>query len=224
MKLFVAWLNSEKLGGLVANKIAKAIMAHYYLTEIHAFGDGNGRTARAIEAMVLYKNRINTYCFWSLANFWSANRSDYLLRLADLRKTCDPYDFIMWGAKGYLGEVLRIKSLVLQKVKQLMFKDYLAWLHTTNKDREPERRVNKRMLLATLWLNDAGKMSLKNFRKSTAHKALYSKPSPMTRSRDLSKMKSLELIKLTSKDEEDFIEPNYDIFTKFEYTVGAPGE
>jgi len=224
MKLFVEWLNSEKVGIMSGNKIAKAIMAHYYLTEIHAFGDGNGRTARAIEAMVLYEHNINTYCFWSLANFWSAHRSDYILRLADLRRTCDPYDFVMWGAKGYLGEVLRIKSLVLQKVKQLMFKDYLAWLHTTNKDREPERRVNKRMLLATLWLNDAGKMSLKNFRKSTAHKALYSKPSPMTRSRDLSKMKSLELIKLTSKDEEDFIEPNYDIFTKFEYTVGAPGE
>jgi len=77
MENLVKWLNKESSGLLSGSIIVRAIMAHYYLTEIHPFGEGNGRTARALEALVLYVNGINDYCFWSLANFWSINRDQY---------------------------------------------------------------------------------------------------------------------------------------------------
>jgi len=38
----------------------------------------------------------------------------------------------MWGLKGYLGEVKRIKGLVPKKAKQLMLMDYAQRLLATN--------------------------------------------------------------------------------------------
>ena len=141
----ISWLNKEKNGHLGSNTIVRAIMAHYYLTEIHPFGDGNGRTARALEALVLFVNGINTYCFWSLANFWSVNRNEYLVYLDNVRATCDPWDFLMWGIKGYLKEIERIKGLVLKKAKQLMLMDYVRWLLATKKQQKREKNELKEM-------------------------------------------------------------------------------
>ncbi len=42
---------------------------------------------------------------------------------------------------------------------------------------------------------------------------------PASKSRDLSKMKSLELIRISEADGKEFIEPNYDILDKLEYVL-----
>ena len=128
MKNFAEWLNKKETGILSGNLIVKAIMAHYYMTEVHPFGDGNGRTARALESLVLYVNEMNSYCFWALANFWSANRDQYIIHLGNIRNTCNVWDFLMWGMKGYLHEIKRIKAAVLTKVKRLMLMDYTKYL------------------------------------------------------------------------------------------------
>jgi Fic family protein len=219
MGSFIAWLNQKTDGFLTGNIIAKAIMSHYYLTEIHPFGDGNGRTARAVEAMVLYANRINPYCFWSLANFWSAHRNEYLAHLGNIRETCDPLDFLIWGAKGYLGEVERIKGAVLKKLKYLMLRDYVSWLLNAKKQQKPEKKINQRIHRLVFLLTDSGKIPLDKFRASPEYESLYSHASSATRSRDLSKMKFLELIRISEADGKEFIEPNYEVLEKLQYRV-----
>jgi len=169
--------------------------------------------------MVLYVNKINNYCFWSLANFWSANRNEYISHLGNIRKTCDPYDFLLWGAKGYLKEVERIKSLVLKKVRQLMFRDYINYLINTNKERPTKQRINKRIFNVLDLLVQTGKIPLEKFRANPSFKALYSKLSEPTPNRDQLKMLALDLVKITTVDDKHFIEPNYEIFNSFEYRV-----
>ncbi len=220
VKHFTEWLNDKGSGPWSANIFAKALMAHYYISEIHPFGDGNGRVARAVEAMVLYVNKVNNYCFWSLANFWSANRNEYISHLANIRKTCDPCDFIMWGAQGYLQEVKRIKLLVLKKVKQLMFRDYVNWLVATNRQRPVKERINKRVLNVLILLTYCDKIRLEEFRSNNAYQAYYANSSIPTQIRDIEKMKSLNLIRLMiSSDGKNFIEPNYEIFNDLVYRV-----
>ena len=216
---FINWLNQKNEGVLTGNPIAKAIMSHYYLTEIHPFGDGNGRAARAVEAMVLYANRINPYCFWSLANFWSAHRNEYIAHLGNIRETCDPLDFLIWGAKGYLGEVERIKGAVLKKLKYLMLRDYVSWLLNAKKQQKPEKKINQRIHRLVFLLTDSGKIPLDKFRASPEYESLYSHASSATRSRDLSKMKFLELIRISEADGKDFIEPNYEVLEKLQYRI-----
>jgi len=221
MKGFVEWLNRAETGPWSGNAVAKAIMAHYYLTEIHPFGDGNGRMARAVEAMVLYANKINSYCFWSLANYWCVNRTEYITRLGDMRQTCNPCDFILWGSEGFLGEINRTKTLVLKKVKQLMFRDYVSWYYAGNKDRPVKKRIKQRNVNVLVLLARFGKIKLEKLRSDPAYKAYYSNlASPVqTANRDIDKMKSLVLIRITSSGDAEYIEPNYEIFNPLEYQV-----
>jgi len=219
MSKFADWLNKDGTGPLSSNPIVKSIMAHYYLAEIHPFGDGNGRTARALEALTLFANRINTYCFWSLANFWSANRNDYIVYLGNIRSTCDPWDYIMWGLKGYLKEVERIKGLVLNKAKQLMLMDYVRWLLANKKRQKREKKINRRIEGIIELLTHIGKMPLDKFLSNPQIKALYYKRSDPTRYRDFEKMKNIGLIRIFEKDNTKYIGPNYQLLEYLEYKV-----
>lgn len=219
MKNFIVWLNEEGSGPWSSNIFVKSVMSHFYLTEIHPFGDGNGRVARAVEAMVLYANNTNNYCFWSLANFWSIHRGEYIAHLGNIRNTCNPINFIIWGAEGYLQEVKRIKTLVLKKVKQLMFRDYVNWLFATRKEKDTKERINKRILGVLTLLNSYDKILLDKLRSDPAYKAYYSKTSVSTQNRDFTRMKTLRLIHVTASDGKDYVEPNYNIFNELEYRV-----
>jgi len=213
MAKFINWLNKKSSEFLSSNIIVKAMMAHYYLTEIHPFGDGNGRTARAVEALVLYVNKINTYCFWSLANFWSANRDKYLIHLGNIRSTCDPWEFLIWGTKGYLPEVQRIKDLVLKKVKQLMLKDYVSWLLRNKK-------IRPRIFGVLMLSISSGKMPFDKFMSSPEIMTLYAQRELSTRYRDFKKMeKTLGLIRIFKEDGKKFIEPNFQKLETLVYEV-----
>lgn len=219
MSEFTDWLNKDGAGLLSSNPIARAIMAHYYLAEIHPFGDGNGRTARALEALVLFANGINTYCFWSLANFWSANRNEYIVYLGNIRSICNPWDYIMWGLNGYLKEVQRIKGLVLKKTKQLMLMDYVRWLLSTKKHQKQEKKINKRIEGILELLTDGGEMPLAKFLSYPQIKTLYHKRSEPTRYRDFKKMKNIKLIRFFEKDNTKYIGPNYQLLEYLEFRV-----
>lgn len=217
MSKFVSWLKKEGSGILTSGIIPKAIMSHYYLTEIHPFGDGNGRTARALEALVLYKNGINHYCFWSLANFWSANKSEYINHLGNIRATGDPLDFILWGMEGYLGEIKRIKSLVLTKLKQLMFMDYVRYLLREKK--KQEIKINQRIVDVLNLLLKRGRTSISDFTSSPEVVALYSNVSKPTTYRDFKKMFDLRLVLVAKENSDEYIDVNYKILEKLSYSI-----
>jgi len=217
MQNFVNWLNKKEVGILSSNTIVKAIMAHYYLTEIHPFPDGNGRTARALESLVLYVNGINSYCFWSLANFWSNHRDQYIIHLGNIRNTSNAWDFLLWGMKGYLNEIERIKASVLKKVKQLMLMDYTKYLVDNKK--EQKVKIYPRVIDVLRLLVRQEGCSFPKFLSSPEIKALYKNLSASTKSRDFNKMLDLGLIRLNGEKENIFIEPNFQILDRLNYNV-----
>jgi len=217
MPKFINWLNKPSRRILSGNEFVRPIMAHYYLTEIHPFGDGNGRTARALEALVLYVNNINPYCFLSLAKFWDEHRDEYVLRLGQIRDTCDPFDFVIWAAKGYLERIKGVKERVLKKVKQLMLTDYVRWLYVT----KPHNiKINNRIYGILILLIHLGKMPLAKFLSRPELKTFYRDPNKSTRYRDFKKMeKVLGLIRTYKEGGKKFIEPNFQKLEELEYTV-----
>lgn len=225
MSKYIEWLNKDNPDSLESVfPIIKAIMAHYYITEIHPFGDGNGRTARAIEALILYAHGINNYCFWSLANFWSNNRDEYLHNLGMIRETCNPIEFIIWGLEGYLNEIKRIKESILKKLKQLMFMDYTRYL-LNNKNKQ-KIKINNRIVYLLNVLVNSKPMNIQKFYAQPSVAALYKNVHAGTLRRDLKKMiNQLGLINITrntksqDKEDRDIIEPNYRILDKIKYRV-----
>lgn len=220
MKLFTQWLNAPGKDSLSRKPLVKAITAHFYLAEIHPFSDGNGRTARALEALILYLNGINKYCFWSLANFWSANRDEYIARLGEIRSNRDPFNFVEWGVRGYLQEVSRIKEKVLKKLKQIMLKDYTHFLLKNKKTQDI--RINQRIVDVIDLLIDHGQpVPLDKFTSSPQVKALYKNVTTSTWYRDLAKMSDASLIKISEKDDSktEYVEPNFSVLELIRYNV-----
>ena len=207
---FIKWLNEDSPGLLTSNPIVKAMMAHYYLTEIHPFGDGNGRTARAIESLILYKNLRNCSCFSVLAQFWNAHRNEYIIYLGHIRTNLDPLDFLIFGAKGYLEELERVKDLVLKKIKQLMLQDYAQWLLR-------KKRIHPRVLNTLLLLIRIGKIPYQEF--LFAVKPIYDNRKERTRYRDFKAMEDLKLVRITKENGKKSIEPNFEKLEELEYGV-----
>ena len=210
MTNFIKWLNEDGSGLLTNNSIVKAMMAHYYLTEIHPFGDGNGRTSRALEAFILYKNLRNPSCFSVLAQLWNAHRNEYIINLGLIRNTLNPLDFLLFGAKGYLEELKRVKELVLKKVKKLMLQDYVQWLFR-------KKRIHSRVLNILLLLIRIDKTPFKDFLSNI--EPIYDNRKERTRYRDFKAMEDLKLVRITKENGKKYIEPNFGKLEELEYAV-----
>jgi len=217
MNGFVNWLNHKDDGPITLQPIVKAIMAHYYITEIHPFTDGNGRTGRALEALVLFVNGINRYCFWSLANFWSIHRTQYLTYLREVRETCNPWNLLICGMKGYLEEITRIKEMVRKKVKQLMFRDYAKWLVSSTHGQK--KSLHDRIIPLLEWMEHRAPISTKKFVSSPELAIFYGSRTIHTRKRDLKKMLDAKLVRSFKEGEEEYIELNYQLLESLRYVV-----
>lgn len=216
MKNFVAWLNQENKEAMISrDPFVRAIMAHYYLSEIHPFVDGNGRTARAVEALILYAHGVNEYCFWSLANFWSSHRDQYIQHLHQIRETLNPMPFLLWGLNGYREEIESIKNKVLNKIKKLMYLDYIQFLLRTKT--EQDIKLTQRIVDVLQLIVAKEHIPLKKFLVTPEVSALYRNVSQSTRSRDLKKMVVHGLIRIEKENDSEYIVPNFRLLERLRY-------
>ena len=76
---FLSWLNSGE-----ATKINPVILAgivHYEIARIHPFIDGNGRAARLLASLFLYKSGFDHRRFFALDDYYDKDRSLYYAAL-----------------------------------------------------------------------------------------------------------------------------------------------
>lgn len=124
MNQFVGWANSPP--ATKWDPIVQAVAAHFYLISIHPFGDGNGRTSRAVESFLLYKGKVNARGFYSLANFYYQNRSEYVRHLDSVRfnPNQDLTPFVIFAVDGLVSELKYVHAGVIAAVKLISFRDY----------------------------------------------------------------------------------------------------
>jgi Fic family protein len=68
------------------DRVVQAIAAHYHLGAMHPFGDGNGRTARAVEAYMLRAAGVNEMVMVSLSDYYYEHQERYLAALYESRR------------------------------------------------------------------------------------------------------------------------------------------
>jgi cell filamentation protein, protein adenylyltransferase len=66
---FKALLSSVQTEYSAHDPLAQAIALHYHLAAKHPFLDGNGRTARAVEALLLRRARLTDRAFVAMSNY-----------------------------------------------------------------------------------------------------------------------------------------------------------
>jgi Fic family protein len=95
--------------------ISSAIIHHRFET-IHPFGDGNGRTGRALALWELYRRGFDSYHIFSIDEFYWENRQGYYRALDNVRQQNDD----LTGWLEYVAEGIHlILERVLQRIQEL---------------------------------------------------------------------------------------------------------
>ena len=102
--------------------LIQALAAHYHFAAMHPFLDGNGRTARALEAFMLQKTGLKDSLFIAMSNYYYEEKNEYLKTLAQVRAgDHDLTPFLLFGLKGIALQCRRL----FDEIKKEYIKDSL---------------------------------------------------------------------------------------------------
>lgn len=127
------WLNGPDFasppGGqdkTLITAIIKAVLAHLYLEWIHPFGDGNGRTGRLLEFVILINAGLPSPAAHLLSNHYNHTRSEYYRQL-DLssRSNGDVVPFLQYAIKGFVEGLREHLEAVRYQQWQLTWKNHV---------------------------------------------------------------------------------------------------
>ncbi len=124
MREFVRWVNGSATSGWPT--ALHAIAAHFYLVAVHSFGDGNGRTSRAIESLLLLQGKINALGFYSLSNFYYLHQDEYRRLLDDtiFRSHGSLMPFVAFALRGLVSELQAVYAEATEEVGRIAFRAY----------------------------------------------------------------------------------------------------
>ncbi len=134
--------------------IVQAMAAHYHFAAMHPFLDGNGRTARALEALMLQRAGLKDILFVPMSNFYHNEKSAYLEALSEVRQLGhDLTPFLRFALKGMESEVHRLTSLIRKAVSKEIFRSLMNELFV-RLESSRKRVIVKRQLQLLNYLLD----------------------------------------------------------------------
>ncbi len=195
----VEWLNgptfaSEDPELQFALTMARAVYAHLYLAWIHPFGDGNGRTARLVEFLILANcGFVPMPAAHLLSNHYNLTRDQYYRELARASEGGgDTLGFLTYAIAGFIDGIREAIEMVRDQQINV------AWVNFVHEsfDNEPNSKATdrQRSLVLAMSMHDAvPRADLEGLTPKLAK--LYANAGPRTLSRDLNHLSKLGLIR-----------------------------
>jgi len=123
MTAFVEWINSEEV--LREGALVRAALAHYHLGLIHPFGDGNGRTARLLEAAILVRDGYR-YVPIIMSNHYYKEIDNYytVFRAAEKSAEADVTPFLAFFSRILVNAVHDVQERIHLFIRMLALRDY----------------------------------------------------------------------------------------------------
>ena len=154
---FLFWLNQVSTEEI--HPIIKAAVTHYILVAIHPFTDGNGRVARAVATLVLFKEGYDIKRFFSLEEYFDRDAGSYyttLQKTSNQSKVVDRRDLTSWieyFTQGLSVELARIREKVQHLSVDLKLKSKMGQVP-----------LNERQLKLVEYMQEYGQVSNKEWR------------------------------------------------------------
>jgi Fic family protein len=122
--------------------LIQALALHYHFAAMHPFLDGNGRTARALEALMLQRTGLKDSLFIAMSNYYYEEKTAYLNTLAEVRANGhDLTPFLLFGLKGVEQQGKRLFGEIRKNVAKALYRNLMFDLF--NRLRTPRKRVMK---------------------------------------------------------------------------------
>ena len=145
----------DELCGAVAgefrqhDRIIQSIALHYHIGAMHPFGDGNGRTARGLEAFMLRQAGVNELVMVSLSNYYYERKEEYLAALSESRRNeHDLTPFLRFALSAIAHQCEAVADTIIDNHKRNLFRQFAEALF--GRLRTPRRRVLVERQLAIL--------------------------------------------------------------------------
>ena len=195
----VAWLNgpifvSSDPEIQFALILARAVYAHLYIAWIHPFGDGNGRTARLLEFVILAScGRVPIPAAHLLSNHYNLTRDRYYRELSQASKPGQTtLGFLSYAIEGFIDGIREAISMV--RDQQL----HVAWVNYVHERfaAMPNTKASSRqrsLVLAMPMVGTVPRADLEGLTPKIAK--LYAGAGPRVLSRDLNQLVKLGLIR-----------------------------
>ena len=198
MDEFVSWINSGPRRNW--DSVVRAVVSHFFLVSIHPFGDGNGRTSRALESFVLYKGAVNVRGFYSLANFYYRNRAEYvrMLDYTRFQSNGNLTPFVLFALRGLREELDAIRVEVTSEMRKIAFRDY-ARERVFGPKGPSTPRVANRLLSMTLQIPDRGATISETIQFCMANVREYRRINERSIRRDIEVLLELEVAVMRDK-------------------------
>jgi hypothetical protein len=91
---------------------------------MHPFLDGNGRTARAMEALVLRRAGLTDRAFIAMSNFYYDEKQAYLRVLSEVRQGGhDLTPFLIFALRGVRIQCERLTAEIRKQMQRALFRD-----------------------------------------------------------------------------------------------------
>src|SRR5262245_2943973 len=106
--------------------LIQALAAHYHIGAMHPFLDGNGRTARALEAAMLRRASLKDPLFIAMSNYYYDEKATYLTSLSRVReRQHDLTEFLIFGLRGIAIQCRRLFDEIRTQVSKALFRNLM---------------------------------------------------------------------------------------------------
>jgi len=113
------------------DQLIQSLAIHYHFAAMHPFLDGNGRTARALEALMLQKIGLKDSLFIAMSNYYYEEKNEYLKTLANVRASDHNLTaFILFGLKGIEKQCKRLSDEIKKNISKVLFRNMMFNLFT----------------------------------------------------------------------------------------------
>jgi Fic family protein len=193
----IAWHGQLLKAGV--SPLIRAPLVHYYYELIHPFWDGNGRVGRVIEATLLQAAGYQ-YAPFALARYYLEHIDNYFALFNTCRKAAEKHqsypnsDFVEFHLGGMLITINSLHDRVNRIVSLLLFQNRC-------RDLLDNKAINARQYTILSQLLAHGRpLEMDVVRQSPWYMSQYLRLNDKTRSRDLKKLRELELIHIDAEN------------------------
>jgi Fic family protein len=178
--------------------LARAVYAHLYLAWIHPFGDGNGRTARLLEFVVLAGcGMVPIPAAHLLSNHYNLTRDRYYRELDSAsRPGQSTLGFLSYAIEGFIDGLREVIGMVREQQM------HVAWVNYVHEEfaEQPHTKASDRQRSLVLAMPVRGVVPRKDLDGLTPQLArLYARAGPRVLSRDLNQLVKLSLIERSGR-------------------------
>lgn len=148
---FAGLLRAARTEFAAHDPLIQALALHYHFAAMHPFLDGNGRTARALEALLLQRCGLRDSLFIAMSNYYYEEKNAYLSKLAEVRSAGhDLTTFLQFGLRGIALQCERLFAEIRVHVQKALFRNVM--LDLFGRLESPKKRVMARRQVEILKL------------------------------------------------------------------------